>query len=165
MSRSLAAPRAPDSRHRLGKAVTATLVGGLALFHGQLLWQRIESFTLLEPLVALRWSAAVLAFAGFIHLQRSGASLVRDRKALVLWLLVLMLHAGLPAGAPQPLVEPGMLLVLSLWSIALLLGGLGGHLLERRTAQRLAPCHSKIPCAAGFFDPLSPRPPPALAAI
>ncbi len=164
---------APESqtsgvKGRLGRFLAVALVAGLALFHSQLLWQRLASFTLFEPLVALRWGVAALVLAGFVCLQRAGVSVVWGHKALILWLLVLLCHAGAvwPACSHQPLAEPGLLLALSLSGFALraILGELD------RLAGGAVPLFARIlpasrppglPRDPRFLEPLSPRPPPA----
>ncbi len=159
--------RALDVKRRLGRLLVLGLAAGLALFHGQLLWQRIASFTLLDPLVAIRWAAATLILAGFVYLQLAGSSVLWGHKALILWLLVLLVHAGtVPAQGYQPLAEPGLLLAISFWGFALraILGEL------ERLAGGRAPRPARIlsagraagrPREAEFPEPLSPRPPPA----
>lgn len=148
---------------RLGKLLASGLVAALVLAHGQLLWQRIASSTLFEPWVALRWALTIAAIAGFIRLQRAGISIVWGRQALILWLLVLVCHAGVlsPAGDRQPLVEPSLLLAVSLSGLALqaIFGG-------RRAAMAIAP-RARVarrpavrPRALILLEPLSPRPPP-----
>ncbi len=158
--------RVLDRRRRLGQVLVSGLAAGLALFHGQLLWQRVASFTLLEPLVAMRWGAALPILAGFVYLQMVGISVVWGHKALILWLLVLLVHAGMmPAAGYQPPAEPGLLLALSLWGFALraIFGerdrpaGVPG--LVRILSARRAP---RSPRETGFLDSLSPRPPPAV---
>ncbi len=144
------------------------LVAGLALFHSQLLWQRIASFTLFEPLVALRWSVAGLLVVGFVTLGRAGVSVIWGHKALILWLLVLLCHAGAvgPVGH-QPPAEPGLLLALSLWGFTLraILGELdrlaGGG--TPRLVRILSPGRPPgLPRDPRFLELLSPRPPPAV---
>ncbi len=157
-----------DLRRYLGKVLVSGLVAGLALLHGQLLWQRIASYTLLEPLVALRWGVAMLVLAGFVYLRRAGISVVLGHKALILWLLVLLVHVGtvVPAEGHQPLAEPGLLLAVSLWSFALraILGEL-----DRLAGGRI-PCFARIlpagrppalPRDPELAASLYPRPPPA----
>ena len=153
---------------RIGRFLAAGLVAGLVLFHSQLLWQRIASFTLFEPLVAVRWCAAMLLLAGFVGLQRAGVSVIWGHKALILWLLVLLCHAGAvsPASGHQPLAEPGLLLAISLWGFALrvILGELdrlagGGVPLGARLLPTDRP--PGLPRDPRFLEPLSPRPPPA----
>lgn len=158
--------RRPSVMGRLGRFLATGLVAVLALLHSQLLWQRIASFTLFEPLVALRWGAAVLLLAGFVYLQRAGVSVIWGHKALVLWLLVLLCHAGAvaPVESHQPLAEPGLLLAISFWSFALwaILGmsdrlGNGNITFPRILSAGNLPA---LPRDPRFLELLSPRPPP-----
>lgn len=64
----------------------------LAIFHVSLFWDRLVDGQLLDPLVAGRWLAAAGITAGLIALRRCGVSLVSGRRALVVWLLVVLLH-------------------------------------------------------------------------
>ncbi len=164
------AGRSTNLRRLAGRLAAAGLVVGLALYHGQLLGQRIADLTLLEPLVALRWGAAALLVFGLLHLQRAGVSLVWGRRALILWLLVLLLHAGsVPVVDVQLLAEPGLLLTLPFWAFALrvILG-------ERREAAGAPPPAflpafrdrpARPPREPGLLAPLSPRAPPVPASL
>ena len=152
---------------KLSSLLAASLLAGLVLFHGYLLWQRIASTTLLEPMVALRWGAAALLLVGFAYLQRSGISLIRGHRALVLWLLVLLLHAGMVPAAEglRPLAEPELLLAATLWGFALreVFGALGrqagdGTPRFALARARYAPRPQRSP---DYLESLSPRPPPA----
>ncbi len=80
-------------RHALGVALVV-LGGGLVAFHAVLLWRRVASFTLLEPWVALRWAVSVLILMGLFRLRRAGVPVFWGRKALIIWLTVLLLHLG-----------------------------------------------------------------------
>lgn len=153
---------------RAGRFLATGLVAGLALFHSQLLWQRIADLTLFEPLVALRWSAAVLLAAGFAYLHRAGVSVLWGHKALILWLLVLLCHAGTVApaeGVHQALAEPGLLLAVSLWGFALraVLGDLGREFGGAPRRARFLPASrlGRPRRDPRFLEPFSPRPPPA----
>ena len=156
-----------SARQLAGRLATCGVIAGLVLFHAQLLWQRISSVTLLEPLVALRWSAAALMVVAFVYLQRSGISVVWGHKALILWLLVLVLHAGLmpvEAGALQP-AEP-VLLAISLLGLALSTIHVARPTLAAapRSGRRPFDDPGGLSAEPGFFAPLSPRPPPARSA-
>ncbi len=160
--------RAFDLRRCLGRVLASVLVAGLALLHGQLLWQRIASYTLLEPLVALRWGVAMLILAGFVYLRRAGISIVLGHKALILWLLVLLIHAGMvvPIESHQPRAEPGLLLAISLWGFALrAILGERGHLAGGRVPRRVrilpAGRPPGLPSEPELLASLHPRPPPA----
>jgi hypothetical protein len=72
---------------------SSALVAALVGYHVSLLWARLASGTLLEPIAAARWLAALALLTLLVGLRRRGASLVRGRPALVLWVLVLLLHA------------------------------------------------------------------------
>ena len=75
-----------------GAGVLALAV--LAVFHVSLLWSRLVDGQLLEPLVAARWLGAAALTAGLVTLRHRGVSLVAGRRALVVWLLVVLLHWG-----------------------------------------------------------------------
>ncbi len=143
------------------------LVVFLALFHSQLLWNRIASFTLFEPLVALRWGIAALLLVGFVFLQRAGVSVIWSHKALILWLLVLLCHAGAvgPIEGHQPLAEPGVLLALSLWGFTLrvVFGEFdrpAGGAVPLSAGLLLSDRPPGLPGDPGCLGPLSPRAPP-----
>lgn len=151
-------------------ASTATggLWAALLWFHAHLLWDRITNLTLFEPLVALRWGTAVLLIAALVRLQHIGVPLFRGRRALILWLVILLLHAGSVAAVGSQLeivADFGLLIALSLWFLALedVFGKrtrTAGLVLRRTWVPQLAP--ARLPCAAGSLDPLSPRPPPLI---
>jgi hypothetical protein len=67
-------------------------VAALAVFHVSLFWDRLVDGQLLDPLVAARWLGAAALTAGLVTLRRCGVSLVAGRRALVVWLLVVLLH-------------------------------------------------------------------------
>jgi hypothetical protein len=82
------------------------LVAALALasFHIFLFWNRLVGGDLLDPAIALRWVAAAGLVSALAALRRMGVPLARGRKALVIWLLVVLLHAS---GRTVPAVAPG----------------------------------------------------------
>jgi hypothetical protein len=67
-------------------------LAALAVFHASLLWSRLVDGQLFDPLVAVRWIGAAGLTAGLVALRRRGVSLVSGRRALVVWLLVVLLH-------------------------------------------------------------------------
>jgi hypothetical protein len=86
-------------------------VASLVLLHVSILWARITQGRLAEPVVALRWVAAAVLLVALLALRRRGVPLLWGRRALVFWLLVLVLHAG--TGVPQessPRLAPEQLL-------------------------------------------------------
>jgi hypothetical protein len=75
-------------------------LAALAVFHASLLWSRLVDGQLFDPLVAARWIGAAALTAGLVALRRRGVSLVAGRRALVVWLLVVLLH-----WSPSPAVS------------------------------------------------------------
>jgi len=93
-----------DRRLRLlvsGLALVA--VATLVLLHVAVLWERVTQGRLSDPAVGLRWLAAAVLTVVLLTLRQRGVPLLWGRRALVFWLLVLLLHAG--AAAPA---EPGL---------------------------------------------------------
>src|SRR5512134_2738482 len=66
----------------------------LAVLHAFILWDRVVHGRLSDPGVALRWLGGAALTVALLALRRRGVSLFRGRRALVFWLLVLLLHAG-----------------------------------------------------------------------
>ena len=144
-----------------GLALSATLVA----FHGGLLWQRVLDGSLLEPAVALRWVLSTLLVFALLRLWCLGLPLLRGRSAAVLWLVVLLLHAGGPA-AVQPAVEPVTSLVLLTAALAALavlgagaVGAAAGSAADARLAARRRGRAGSRP--SGWSPTLFSRPPPA----
>ena len=128
-ARSLGRGRGVAVRSAL-TAVATALVGGLVGLHAVLLWQRVASRTLLEPQVALRWIASLLILAGLLRLCRAGVPLLWGRKALGLWLTVLLLHLSfaLPGAAEEGSavdLRPGTTLLFVIPAPAILAFALG----------------------------------------
>ncbi|MCP3961078.1 MAG: hypothetical protein GY719_24800 [bacterium] len=139
---------------------------GLVLYHVFLLWDRIASRALLDPQVAVRWGLAGLLLLAMAHLRRAGVPLLRGRKALAVWALVALLHAGMVPGAgglSAMLADAEVWLALSLASLAAFLGTLAGAVRIRplRAAPGRPAPPGPVPSHAAFLDILSPRPPPA----
>jgi hypothetical protein len=165
------------SAGRTGRWARLALFGGtglvLVLLHALLLWNRLTSLTLLEPMVLARYGAAVALLWGLARMRRSGISLWRGRRAMVFWLLVLMLHASaiVPAeGRLHVATEPGGALLLNLPLTLLALGAVAQQLARLAEAKvpRPAPAFplsldpGEQRALQGFFPSvLSPRPPPA----
>ncbi|RPH37119.1 MAG: hypothetical protein EHM91_15420, partial [Planctomycetota bacterium] len=97
---------------RLASSLGLAAVASLVLLHASILWDRLANGRMSEPGVALRWLAAGVLVAALVALRRRGVSILWGRRALVLWLLVLLLHAGAAAPLdPTPRFGPGQLLV------------------------------------------------------
>jgi hypothetical protein len=87
------APRVRPLVSGLALVAIATLV----LLHVAVLWDRVVHGRLTDPEIGLRWLGAVVLTAGLLVLRRLGIPLLWGRRALVFWLLVLLLHAGATA--------------------------------------------------------------------
>lgn len=177
--RALAARRRVHASRFHGLVVRAALsllVALLIAFHGLLLWQRIVDLTLFQPIPALRWLATLAVLVGIWRLWRRGDSLVRGRRAGVLWLLVLLLHVSLlaPSGGSEALLDArpdasGLLLVLPVATVAVALWRLvlRGRLRRVRfgapspgSTLARSPFPPHFACLAGFLPSLACRPPP-----
>ena len=159
-------PRLRSFASGLGLLAVASLV----LLHLSILWARITQGRLGEPVVALRWTAAAVLLLALLALRRRGVPLLWGRRALVFWLLVLVLHAG--TGVPQdssPRFAPEQLLfvlpaavVPAFVVLVLLATPLAGSALA---GPELAPAHGAaggVPGRRrGFRLALASRPPPA----
>jgi hypothetical protein len=78
----------------LPSSLGLTAVALLVVLHASILWDRVAQGRLSDPGVALRWLAAAALTVALLVLRRRGVSLFWGRRALVFWLLVLLLHAG-----------------------------------------------------------------------
>jgi hypothetical protein len=152
------------------------LVALVVLYHAFLLWQRVADLTLLEPAVAVRWLATLLLLLGLFRLHHRGVPLIWGRKALVFWLLVLLLHVsfygplaeGVEASfdiqhAGLMLALPATVVVLALAAVCLVLlvGFLGVLAVQSPPtfAPLDAPSGPSLP--TGWTLQLASRPPPA----
>lgn len=72
----------------LGRVAFALLVA----LHVWLLWTHLLAGKAFEPGTALRWLVAVGVLVGFRALSRLGLPLLSGRRAVVLWLLVILIH-------------------------------------------------------------------------
>ncbi len=156
------------ARHLVG-AFVRVASAALVVFHGFLLWDRVASLTLLDPVIAVRWGVTATLLVGLVRLWRSGESLLSGRKALAIWSLVILLHASMAPGvggltATLAEADSGLWLTLSLSGLLILLGA-------RANTSQVKPGHGqpgsmgpeqtpafRIACLAL----LSPRPPPAI---
>jgi len=93
-------PRAWTASTAIRRAVSPVVYGvivALAAFHAWLLAAQLAGGQLFEPAVAVRWLAGALILSGFAALRRLGVPLLRGRKAIVLWLFVVLLHLNVIA--------------------------------------------------------------------
>jgi hypothetical protein len=91
--------RARQSTTRAGTLVRAAVqalgqlaFAALVVFHGWLLWTHVAAGKAFEPATSLRWLIAIGVLVGFRALSRHGLPLLFGRRAVVLWLLVILIH-------------------------------------------------------------------------
>lgn len=141
-----------SARQWIVRGSAALVVVYLVAVHAMMLWHRVLSASLLEPLIALRWSATVVLLAVMVRFLRLGVPLFRGRRGVGFWLVVLLLH--LSFSAPAIAVEDphsGLTLVLALPVV----GGAVAYLLfsHRRPSVR-----TESPLRRWSWDLLSVRP-------
>jgi len=140
---------------RVLRVAGVLVLAALAIFHVSLFWSRLVDGQLLDPLVAARWLAAGGISAGLIALRRRGVSLVAGRRALVVWLLVVLLHwtarpAVVVADSGQPSTSELIFVVPATAAAALVgLGLLVATLSARRFRPALACLCTVEPSDAG----------------
>ncbi len=102
------APR-PDALAWLALRTLARLgVAGLVVFHVWLLGLHVISGRAFDPATAARWAVAGLVTAGFWALSRRGLPLFFGRRAVGLWLLVLLIHCSIGSGGAGLPVSPAI---------------------------------------------------------
>jgi len=152
----------------LSGLLLAALAAIVAL-HVALLWDRVVHGRLTDPAVGLRWLGAAVLIGALVALRRLGIPLLWGRRALVFWLLVLLLHMGTVApDEPGLLTDPVQILFVVPASVAPL-GVLLVLLAAQRVrlglgAQAVAPAGMPWggpPLAGGHLLALPPRAPPA----
>lgn len=153
----------------LAKLATAVLV----VFHLWLLWTHIVTGRLLEPDVLVRWAVAAVVAAALLALYRLHLSLFWGRRAVVLWLLVVLIHGHAAWSGQTPSVlsdalpeAVAALMPVGAVASALLLAVGAAGAGERRLAPpsrlaRVAVTFVVGPCFGSCLPPFSPRPPPA----
>lgn len=177
MTADVTSPRRTGTRaENLALAVLRTAgcmaVAALVAFHAWLLWSHVVQGRALEPQTAVRWLAAALVLAAFRSLSRHGLPLLWGRRAIVLWLLVILIHchatwtgdvAGFQIGIPETihalaqLAEPAVVLGLILFSLLTAAAAWSpGRRVEHVRPARIAGLPS-----SGYLFARSPRPPPA----
>jgi hypothetical protein len=172
-------PARAGVRKILLSASAALLISLLFAFHALLLWQRVLDLSLFKPVPAIRWLATAALLIGLYRLRRRGVSLLRGRKAVVLWLLVLLLLVSfwgpLPAATSTFEGWAGSGLLLALPAISIVLGLISPSiwkLLARARALRASRDLPKVAFVrhsqsyatrAGVLPILSCRPPPVFS--
>ena len=160
-----------DLARRVVHAAGRLAFWALVTFHVGLLSVHVTQGRLLEPQTAGRWVVAVLLLAGFRRLSSLGLPLVFGQRAVVLWLLVILLHchAGWANGSTSlDLAVPETLGALSQLTGSLTV--LGALLVVLLTALRRLRREGRAALAApvilaglaspGFVFQFAPRPPP-----
>lgn len=144
----------------------------LTAFHVWLFARQAWAGELASPEALLKWAGAALLIAALFALSRQGASLVRGRKAVAIWLLAALLHAPAIGQRLESLDLPAIPEAIVTLSQALAAAAIGGVLLLlwiARTTARPAPA-ARRPAAVFFpaasvaalaLQPFSPRPPPS----
>jgi len=89
----------PATRHVDVVTAAARALGqlgfaALVVFHVWLLGTHLIDGRAFEPATAVRWGVAVLVLAGFRALGRRGFPLLFGRRAIGLWLLVVIIHCS-----------------------------------------------------------------------
>ncbi len=141
------------------------LAAAIAVFHGQLLWQRLSDGSLLQPIVVARWALSALLILALLQLWSRGLPLLRGRRAGVLWLVIFLLHAMAPGGSVPAVgptaasLLPAMLALLVVIAFGLAaVPGADSSVPPPPTRRRRRRPH---PAAAGWCRDLFSRPPPA----
>lgn len=156
--------RGTGSRCRLIGLGGFALTAGLAVFHGGLLWQRLTDGSLLQPVVVVRWAVSALLVLALYRLWSRGLPVVRGRRAGVLWMVVVLLHAISPGGAAleaEPVAEgvlPAALAILAFLALGLAAALIDRPLPFRRSRPRRRAGSRRA--GVGWFPVLFSRPPP-----
>lgn len=145
----------------------------LVAFHAWLLWTHATVGKLLEPDVAVRWGLAGLLGLAFWSLRRCGLPLFRGRRAVVLWMLVVLIHchavwtgdaAEVHFALPQNVgdLAPAGVQVVAALTALLLLARLVVHFgaSHPRLRETVRPGRLTGLPAGVCTLPFSPRPPP-----
>jgi hypothetical protein len=99
---------------RLASSTALALAAMLVVFHVALFCTHLSQGRLLEPAVALRWVFGLMLLGALWALRRGGVPLLWGRRALVVWVLVAVLHAGaaVPTASDSLSPSPGDALTL-----------------------------------------------------
>ncbi|MGZ5475141.1 MAG: hypothetical protein ACXW29_01520 [Thermoanaerobaculia bacterium] len=106
----------------LRRVVGVIAMLSLAGFHAGFLWQRLADDSIAEPRVLARWLASALLLCGLVLVRRTFSP--RWHVLLVFWLLVALLHAGVPAGDDLLDARDSHLALIAQTGLAALSGGL-----------------------------------------
>jgi hypothetical protein len=147
-------------------------LAALIVFHAWLLGAHLVDGQAFEPATAVRWMLAVIVLAGFRALSRRGLPLLLGRRAVVLWLLVVVIHcsaasdgaaaAALGRAIPESVTALAQISVTTLLLGAVLAIALAAVRQPRkggRPAGSAPTIVAGLP-SSGFVFCFSPRPPP-----
>ena len=153
------------------RAAGQVAFGLLVAFHVWLLWTHIVAGKAYEPATAFRWLLAIGVLAGFRALSRLGLPLLFGRRAVALWLLVILIHCHAvwtgdvvtaDLGVPETLHAlsqiTGSISVLGALAVVLLGTQAAAALVMRRAL--LVPIGLAGLSSDGFTHGFAPRPPP-----
>ena len=151
------------------RKLVAASAAALALFHIWLFAGQLWNGAIVaEPDLLARWAVAGVLVAALEGLRRRGASLIRGRKAVAIWLVALLLHGPAIAdrgAALDPQALPEVIVTLVTASLALAcLGAARGWRRPVVVLRRLA-LVARIPGVVprlthGAFVRFAARPPP-----
>lgn len=172
LHRRRATTRSDDLARIALRAVAQMAVTLLVAFHAWLLWTHVVGGKALEPQTAGRWIIAALVLVGFRALQRRGLPVFWGQRAIVLWLLVVVIHChagwsgepfALQAGIPESISLLAQLAAPAASVLGLLLLGVFALLLARwASASRFDEWPDRLAGlpASGYGFASFPRPPP-----
>jgi hypothetical protein len=153
------------------RALGGLLLAALAGFHVWLLGLHVVTGEAFEPTTAVRWALAALVLAGFRALNRRGLPLLVGRRAVGLWVLVVVIHAsaawdggGVAFGAaiPESAAAIGQVTAAATLVGAVIgatLAAPAGHDPAVRRGDAAPALVAGLP-SSGFAFSFSPRPPP-----
>jgi hypothetical protein len=153
------------------RALGGLLLAALAGFHVWLLGLHVVTGEAFEPTTAVRWALAALVLAGFRALNRRGLPLLVGRRAVGLWVLVVVIHAsaawdggGVAFGAAIPESAAAFAQVTAAATlvgavIGATLAAPAGHDPAVRRGDAAPALVAGLP-SSGFAFSFSPRPPP-----
>jgi len=158
------------------RRLAAALGGLLVLFHLWLFGSQLLEGRLTELGPVLRWLMALGLVAALAGLRRSGASLVKGRTAVAIWLLAALLHGPSIADTPgydSPALAEVVTTLAQIASASVALGlglALLARLLRRLAAPRLVIARAvgrrrTRRFAPGRFLRVASRPPPQFASL
>jgi len=153
------------------RALGHVVVAALVVFHAWLLGLHLLDGRAFEPDAAARWGLAVLVVAGFRALSRRGLPLFTGRRAVGLWLLVVLIHCSAASDGSATAFDraiPESVTALAHVSFAtaavgiVLLAGVASATRPRTGGRPAFPVPilvAGLP-SSGFVYCFSPRPPP-----